>query len=144
MLFRSPENVSINAFYAVILGEMGPKVPKLVNLAQIWTCSPLIRPISHQRVMLEGPESPKSSHKLVLPENISMSAFYSVILGKMGPKVPKLVNSAQILTSRPLISPIIHQLVMLEWPESPKRPHKLVLPENVSISAFYTVILSRY
>ena len=82
----------MSAFYSVILGEMGPKVAKVVNLAQIWTCRPLIRPIIHQRVMLEGPKSSKSSHKLVLPENISMSAFYSVILGEMGPKVAKVVN----------------------------------------------------
>ena len=79
----------------VVLGEMDPKVAKLVNLAQIWTCRPLIRPIIHQRVVLEGPESPKSSHKLVLPENISISAFYTVILGEMDPKVAKLVNLAQ-------------------------------------------------
>ena len=68
-----PENESISAFYTVILGEMGPNVAKLVNLAQIWTCRPLIRPKIHQRVMLEGPESPKSPHKLVLPENVADS-----------------------------------------------------------------------
>ena len=120
---------------------MDPKVAKLVNLAQIWTCWPLIRPIIHQRVMLEGPESPKSPHKLVLPENVSISAFYIVILGEMDPNVAKLVNLAQNWTFRPLIRPIIHQRIMLEGPESPKSPHKLVLPENVTISAFYTVIL---
>ena len=65
---------------------MGPKVAKMVNMAQIWTCRPLIRPIIHQWVMLEGPESPKSPHKLVLPENVSIGAFYTVILGKMDPK----------------------------------------------------------
>ena len=31
--------------------------------------------------MLEGPESPKSPHKLVLPENVSISALYTVIMG---------------------------------------------------------------
>ena len=62
---------------------MDPKVAKLVNLAQIWTSGPLIRPIIHQRVMLEGPESPKSLHKLVLPENVSKSAFHMVILGEI-------------------------------------------------------------
>ena len=71
----------------VILGEMDPKVAKLVNLAQIWTCRPLIRPIIHQRDVLEAPESPKSPHKLVLPENVSISAFYMVILGEIYPKV---------------------------------------------------------
>ena len=64
---------------------MDPEVAKLVNSAQIWTCSPLLRPIIHKRVMLEGPESLKSLHKLVLPENISTSAFYTVILGKLDP-----------------------------------------------------------
>ena len=34
--------------------------------------------------MLEDPESPKSPHKLVLTENVSISAFYAVILGKNG------------------------------------------------------------
>ena len=90
-----PENVSISAFYTVILGEMDPKVAKLVNLAQNWTFMPLIRPIIHQRVMLEGPESPKSVHKLVLPENLSISAFYTIILGEMDPKEAKVVNLAK-------------------------------------------------
>ena len=47
-------------------------------------------------VMSEGPEYPKSPHKLVLQENVSISAFYMVILGEMDPKVAKLVNLAQI------------------------------------------------
>ena len=91
--------------------------------------------------MLEGPESPKSPHKLVLPENVSISAFYTVHLGEMGPKMAKLVNLAQIWTCNPLIRPIIHQRVMLECSESHKKPHILVLPENITISAFYAVIL---
>ena len=81
---------------------------------------------------MEDPKSPKSPHKLVLPENESISAFYTVILGEMDPKVAKLVNLAQIWTCRPLIRPIIHQRVMLEGPESPKSHNKLVLPENVA------------
>ena len=91
--------------------------------------------------MLEGPESPKSPHKLVLPENVSISAFYTVILGRMDSKVAKLVNLAQNGTCRPLIRPIVHQRVMLESPETPKIPNKLVQPEKISISAFYTDIL---
>ena len=91
-----PENVSISVFYTVILGEMDPKVAKLVNLAQIWTCRPLIRYIIHQQVVLEGPYSLKSPHKLVLPDNVSIITFYTVILGEMGLKVAKLVNLAQI------------------------------------------------
>ena len=50
---------------------------KLDNLAQIWTCTPLIRPIIHQRVMLEGPESLKNPNELLLPENVLISAFYT-------------------------------------------------------------------
>ncbi len=80
---------------------MDPKVAKLVNLAQIWTCRPLIRHIIPQQLVLEGPESLKSPHKLVLPENVSISAFYTVILGEMDPKVTKLVNLAQIWICRP-------------------------------------------
>ena len=45
--------------------------------------------------MLEGSESPKSPHKLVLPENVSISAFYTVILCEMDAKVAKLVNLAK-------------------------------------------------
>ena len=45
--------------------------------------------------MLEGPESPKSPHKLVLPEKGSISAVYTVIMGEMNPKVAKLVNLAK-------------------------------------------------
>ena len=59
----------------VIMGEMDPKVTKLVNLAQIWTCRPLLWSLIHQRVMLEGPESPKSPHKLVQPENVSIILY---------------------------------------------------------------------
>ena len=92
--------------------------------------------IIHQQVVLEDPESPKCPHKLVLPENVSICAFSMVILGEMDPKVAKLVNLAQIWTCRPLIRPITHQRVMLEGPKSPKSPHKLVLPENASMSAF--------
>ena len=128
-------------FYTVILGEKGPKVANVADLAQIWTCRPLIMPIIHQRVMLEGPESSKIPHKLVLPEHVSISPFYTHILGEMGPKVAKLVDLAQIWTCRHLVMPIIHQWVMLEGSESTKSAHKLVLPENVSISAFYTVFL---
>ena len=117
---------------------MDPKVAKLVNLAQIWTCRPLKRPIVHQSVLLEGPESPKSPHKLVLLENVSISAFYTVIMCEIDPKVAKLVNLSQIWNCRALKRPISHQRVMLEGPESPNSPYKLVLPENVSISAFNT------
>ena len=45
--------------------------------------------------MLEGPESPNIPHKLVLSENVSISAFYTVIMGEMDPKVAKLVNLAK-------------------------------------------------
>ena len=79
-----PENVSISVFYVVILDETNPKVAKLVKLAQIWTCRPLIRPIIPQRVMLEVPESPKSPHKLVLPENVSKVPFILGIPGHSG------------------------------------------------------------
>ena len=33
--------------------------------------------------MSDDPESQKSPHKLVLPENASISAFYTIIMGKM-------------------------------------------------------------
>ena len=137
--FVLPENVSVSAFYTTNMGEMDPKVAKLAYLPQIWTYRPLTSPIIYQRVMLAGSESPKSPHKLVLPENVSISTFYTVILGEMDPKVAKLVNLTQNWTFRPLIRPVKYQRVMLEGPESPKSAHKSVLPENVSISAFYTV-----
>ena len=110
---------------------------ELVNLAQIWTCRPLIWSIIHQRVVSEGPESPKSPHKLVQPENVSISAFCTVIQGKMNPKVAKLVNLAQIWTCRLLKRPLIYQWDILEGPKTPKSLHKIVLPDNVYISAFY-------
>ena len=110
---------------------MDPKVRKLVNLAQNWAVRPLIRPIINLR-----PKISKKSHKLLLPENVSISAFYTVILDEMDPKMAKLVNLAQNWTFTPLIRPIIHQRVMLEGPESPHSPYKLLLPENVSINAF--------
>ena len=54
-----------------------------------------MRSVTHQRVMSDGPESPKYPHKLVLPENVTIFVFYMVILGEMDPKVAKLVNLAQ-------------------------------------------------
>ena len=45
--------------------------------------------------MLEGSESPKSPHLLVIPENVSISAFYTVILGEMDPKVAIVPNLAK-------------------------------------------------
>ena len=80
--------------------------------------------------MLESSESPKIPHKLVLSENVSISAFYTINLGEMDRKEAKPVNLHQKWTFRPLIRPIIYQRVMLEGSESPKIPHKLVLPEN--------------
>ena len=88
--------------------------------------------------MLEGSESPKSPHKLVLPGNVS-SAFYRVNIGEMDPKVAKLVNLAKIWTCRPLIRPIIQERVILEGPESPKSPENV--PENVSKVPFTLGIL---
>ena len=72
--------------------------------------------------MSDDPESLKSPHKLVLLENVSISAIFTVILGEMDPKVAKLVNLAQNRTFMPLIGPIIHQQVMLESQESPRSP----------------------
>ena len=48
---------------------MDRNVVKLVNLTENWTSRPLIRPVIHHRVILEGPEFPKGAHVLVLPEN---------------------------------------------------------------------------
>ena len=48
--------------------------------------------IIHQWVMLEGPESPKSAHKLVLPENVVDSTFLRVFLCERGSLNVNLVN----------------------------------------------------
>ena len=88
---------------------MGPKVEKLVNSAQILTLLPLvrllIRPLTHQWGILDESNSPKSLHKLVLPENVFKSAFYAVTPGKIAPKVAKLFNLTQTMTFRPLTRP---------------------------------------
>ena len=42
--------------------------------------------------MSDDPESLKSPPKLVLPENVSISAFYAINLGEMDSKEAKLVN----------------------------------------------------
>ena len=139
-----PENVPKRAFYTVILGEMNPRGAKLVNLVQNWSFGALIRPIIHQHVMLEGTESPKSHHKLLLLENVSISTIFTVILGEMDPKVAKLVNLVQNWTFRPLIRPIIHQQVMLEGPQSANSLHKLLLQENVSEVAFIQSLLVKW
>ena len=70
----------------------------------------------HQPVMLEDPESPKTPLKLVPPGNISIRAFYTVILGEVDLKVEKLVNVAHIWTYRLLKRPIICQWDILEGP----------------------------
>ena len=69
----------------------GPKVPILAKITsltifgsisprmtKIRTCGPLIRPIIPQWVMLEGPKSPKSPHKLVLTENVSIRSMVKI------------------------------------------------------------------
>ena len=40
--------------------------------------------------------------------------------------------------------PIVHQQVMLEWPESPKSLHELVPPENVSKLLFIQSIWAKW
>ena len=126
-----PENASKRVFYRAIPGEKGPTIAKLGSFTQILTFSPLIRSLIHQWGMLESPDSPKSLHRLLLPENVSKSVFYAVILGEKGPKVAKLVNLTQVLTFRPLIRPLIYEWGMLDGSNFPKSLHKLVLPENV-------------
>ena len=60
-----------------------------------------MKSVIHQQVMLEGPESLKYPHILVLPENISISTFYMDIVCEMDPKVVKLVNLTKNWTFRP-------------------------------------------
>ena len=98
-------------------GKNGPFGPNLDLYGR-----PIYRPIIHKRVVLEGLKSPKSSHKLVLPENVSIRAFYTVIPDEMDPKVAKLVNLVQIWTWRPIVRPIIQQRFILEGSEPSKSP----------------------
>ena len=70
--------------------------------------------------MLEGSESPKGPHKRLLTENVSISAFYTVILGEMIPGVK--TGQFGPWTYRPLIRAIIYQQVMLKGSEYPKSP----------------------
>ena len=107
--FVQPENVSISAFYMVLLGEMDSEVVKLVNFAQIRTCRPLIWSTVHQRVMVEDTKLLKSPNKLIQPGNVSIRAFYMVILGEVDLKVAKLVNVAHIWTYRLLKRPLTCQ-----------------------------------
>ena len=86
----------------------------MTNLGQIWSCRPLIRSVTHQRVISDGPESPKYAHKFVLPENVTIIVFYMVIRGEMDRRVAKLINLAQKWIFRPVKRPIICQQVMLE------------------------------
>ena len=71
--------------------ELNMNLGSLAKLALLG----IMMPINQQMVMLDGLESPKSLHKKVLPENVSISALYTVIMGEMDPKVAKLVNLAQ-------------------------------------------------
>ena len=57
-------------------GQFGPNSDMLVPIKT--PNSPVL--------ILEGPESPKSPHKLVLPEDASTSVFYTAILGEMDHK----------------------------------------------------------
>ena len=63
-------------------------------MAQILICMPLIRALIHHLVMLEGPQSIGIQHKLVLMKNVHQNAFYTITLGKKGPKVAQIVNLA--------------------------------------------------
>ena len=44
--------------------------------------------------MSDSPESLESPYKLVLPENVSISAFFTVILGEMDPKVANKAHNS--------------------------------------------------
>ena len=74
--------------------------------AQIPACRPLARPLIHQPGILQSPESPKSLHKLVLPENVPRSGFYTIIVGKMDLKVSKLANLAMLGPKFQLVAPL--------------------------------------
>ena len=104
-----PEKLLISAYYTVILGEMNPKMAKLDNFAKNWTFRPLMRSIIHQQVMLDGPQSPNSLHKLVLQENVSRRSFYTIIAGEMCLEELKLVNLAN-LTQIPVCGPLARLL----------------------------------
>ena len=92
-----------------------PIPPRMTNLEQIWTCRPLIRSVTHQRVMSDGPESPKYAHKLVILESVHQNAFNTIYPGWKRSKVAKLVNLAQIVTCRPLIRFVTHQRVVSDY-----------------------------
>ena len=74
----------------LFLSENVWKVPKMSYFMQFWPIlgpyDPLKSPLHYQQSMLNGSYSPKSLHKLVLPENGFISIFFEV---KMFEKCPK-------------------------------------------------------
>ena len=74
--------------------------------------------IIHQQVMLEGPESPKSLHKLVQLENVSISAFYMIILVVQGGWTYCLALYFEILAPPPIYprsGPLKHYDISMEY-----------------------------
>ena len=89
--------------------------------------------------MLKGSYSPKSLIKFILPENLSTSNFRDVEIKEICPKVVYQVILAIMGPYDPLKSPVHYQGSTLKGSYFPKSLHKLVLPENGSISIFFEV-----
>ena len=84
-----PENIIISYFCGMENHKMYPKVVYLVILTYFRTPTHKIAPYTTTEVHLGAHISPKSLHKFVLPENISISHFCGK--EKMCPKVGYLV-----------------------------------------------------
>ena len=111
------------------------KSTQMSHFVQFWPIlgpyDPLKSPLHHQQSTLNGSYSPKSLHKLVLPENGFISIFFEAKMFKKCPKCHISCNFGQFWDHNdPLKSPLHYQQSLLNGSYSLKSLHKLALPEN--------------
>ena len=100
--------------------------------------NPLKSPLYQQQSTCKGSYSPKSLHKLVLPETVFISYFYEVEMYLMYPEVVYLVFLVILSPPpNPFKVPLYYQWSTSKGSYSVKSLHKLVLSETVIISYFY-------
>ena len=86
-----PETVLISQFYEVESYKLYPKFVFLVIFDHFHFHNPLKSPLYQQQSTCKGSYSPKSLHKLVIPETVFISYFYEVEMYLMYPEVVYLV-----------------------------------------------------
>ena len=115
------------------------KVVYMVILSYFGHSDSLKSSINYESSTFRGSYSPKSLHKIVLPENVFKAIFCEVEMLLKCPKVVYMVNLSYFGHSDSLKSPTYYESSTFRGSYSPKSLHKFVLPENVFKNIFCEV-----